>query len=85
MRKPDLQPYYGHSLWMDWTYKHPFYFMQGHQGQYVIVVPSQQLVVVRVGQFRSKAEFGPNGQTRLEVYNFVDEAVRLAQATTPSQ
>ena len=79
MRKPDLQPYYGHSLWMDWTYKHPFYFMQGHQGQYVIVVPSLQLVVVRVGQFRSKAELGPNGQTRLEVYNFVDEAVRLAK------
>ena len=85
MRQPDLKPYYGHSLWMDWTYKHPFYFMQGHQGQYVIVVPSQQLVVVRVGQFRSKAELGPNGQTRLEVYNFVDEAVRLAQATAISK
>ena len=79
MRKPDLQPYYGHSLWMDWTHKHPFYTLQGHQGQYVIVVPSLQLVVVRVGQYRDKATLGPNGRIPLEVYDFVDEAVRLAQ------
>ncbi len=85
MRKPDLQPFYGHSLWMDWTYKHPFYFMQGHQGQYVIVIPSQQLVVVRVGQFRNKADLGPNRRTPLEVYSFVDEAVRLAQVTVQAK
>jgi CubicO group peptidase (beta-lactamase class C family) len=79
MRKPDLQPFYGHSLWMDWTYKHPFYLLQGHQGQYVIVVPSLQLVVVRVGQFRNKAALGPNQRLALEIYSFVDEAVRLAK------
>jgi hypothetical protein len=35
--------------------------------------------VVRMGQQRNKADLGPNRQTPLEVYSFVDEAVRLAQ------
>ena len=79
MRQPDLKPFYGHSLWMDWQYKHPFYLLQGHEGQYVIVVPSQQLVVVRTGQHRDKKTLGPNGQLPLEIYRFVDQAVALVQ------
>ena len=64
---------------MDWTYKHPFYLMQGHEGQYVIVVPSLQLVVVRTGQHRDKKQTGPNGEIPQEVYRFVDQAVALVQ------
>ena len=79
MRQPDLQPYYGHSLWMDGTYKHPFYLMQGHEGQYVIVVPSLEMVVVRTGQHRDKKTLGPNGKLPLEIYRFVDQAVALVQ------
>ena len=79
MRQPDLQTYYGHSLWMDGSYKHPFYLLQGHEGQYVIVVPSFKLVVVRTGQHRDKKTLGPNGMLPLEVYRFVDQAVALVQ------
>jgi CubicO group peptidase (beta-lactamase class C family) len=79
MRTPDLVPHYGHSLWMDLKYAYPFWFMQGHQGQYVIGVPSKRLVIVRTGRFRGKYTKGPDGRTRAEVYRFVDQAVALSQ------
>ncbi len=78
MRTPTLVPYYGHSLWLDLNYKHPFYFLQGHLGQYVIVVPSKKMVIVRLGQTRDKNRRGAGGYHPQEVYDFVDEAVRIA-------
>jgi CubicO group peptidase (beta-lactamase class C family) len=70
--------HYGHSLWMDPTYRAPFYFLQGHLGQYVIVVPSAQLVVVRLGQVRHRT-FNRHPVIPDEVYRYVDEGLRMAQ------
>jgi CubicO group peptidase (beta-lactamase class C family) len=70
--------YYGHGLWMDPDHAPPFYFLQGHLGQYVIVVPSQQLVVVRLGQVRRKThEHHPVIPD--EVYRYVEEGVRMVK------
>ncbi len=79
IRRPDLEPFYGHSLWMDWSYQHPFYLLQGHQGQYVIVVPAQGLVIVRTGHRGGNIERGQTGVIPSEVYRFVDQAVKLVQ------
>jgi CubicO group peptidase (beta-lactamase class C family) len=68
--------HYGHGLWMDPDHSTPFYFLQGHLGQYVIVVPSQALVVVRQGQFRRKSH-QRHPVIPDEVYGYVDEAVRM--------
>jgi CubicO group peptidase (beta-lactamase class C family) len=62
---------------MDWKYQHPFYLLQGHQGQYVIVVPKQKLVIVRLGQFRNKT-MGSGGLAQ-EIYDYVDAAVLMAE------
>jgi len=72
-------PYYGHGLWMDPSHSPPFYFMQGHLGQYTIVVPSAQLVVVRLGQWRRKTP-GRHPVVPEEVYFYVREALAMADA-----
>jgi CubicO group peptidase (beta-lactamase class C family) len=70
--------YHGHSLWMDPNHRAPFYFMQGHLGQYVIVVPSAQLVVVRLGQVRHRT-YSRHPKIPDEIYRYVDEGLRMAQ------
>ncbi|AEG91826.1 serine hydrolase domain-containing protein [Ramlibacter tataouinensis] len=77
MTSPNGQvDYYGHGLWMDPGHSPPFYFMQGHLGQYTIVVPSAQLVIVRLGQWRTK-ERGRHAVIPEEVYLYVQEALAL--------
>ncbi len=70
--------HYGHSLWMDPNYRAPFYFLQGHLGQYVIVVPSAQLVVVRLGQVRHRT-YSHHPVIPDEIYRYVEEGLRMAQ------
>lgn len=77
-RPNDFVDYYGHSLWMDPDHRAPFYFMQGHLGQYVIVVPSAHLVVVRLGQVRHRT-YSRHPKIPDEIYRYLDEGLRMAQ------
>lgn len=77
MTQPDLQPFYGHSVWMDLAYRHPFYLFQGHLGQYIIVVPAERLVLVRLGETRDKSRDDRN--LPAEIYRYVDAAVALVK------
>jgi CubicO group peptidase (beta-lactamase class C family) len=81
MTRPNgLVDHYGLGLWMDPTHEPAFYFMQGHLGQYVIVVPSEQLVIVRLGQYRVKT-FAQHPKVPDEVYRYVHEGVQMARAS----
>jgi len=78
MRKPvfPASPEYGYSLWMDLAHTNPFYFLQGHLGQYVIVLPQQNMVISRFGEGRTAESDTPEGKAlRSEIYMMVDEAV----------
>ena len=53
MITPVGQPYYGYSTWLGLDHQPAHYYMSGHLGQFVIVVPEYNMVVVRLGESSS--------------------------------
>jgi len=59
----DTTPYYGAQWWLNQdqirlpNMPKDIYFMGGHDGQYVIIVPSKNAVIVRLGLIRPPATF----------------------------
>ena len=69
-------PQYGYSWWLK-NYKGYKVFMnRGHLGQYVITIPEENLILVRLGHSK-----GPKGKTAdpftLDIYRYMDIALEL--------
>ena len=48
-------PYYGYSTWLALDNDPAYYHFSGHLGQYIIVVPEHNMVVVRLGEGRDNS------------------------------
>ena len=49
---PHAVPYYGHSFWIDDSQGTHVFYQRGILGQYIIVIPEYDLVIVRLGKAR---------------------------------
>ena len=67
---PD-SPQYGYGWWIGKYHEKDYFYMDGHLGQYVIVIPEDDLIIVRLGH-------GIDGKPRTDpssaFNNFIDQA-----------
>ena len=65
---------YGYSWWMTDYRGHHIYLAEGLKGQYIAVVPKENIILVRLG--RKKAKEKVNGLPA-DLYTYIDHALDL--------
>lgn len=74
-------PEYGYGWWLIQNYNgKDFFMMRGHLGQYVIVQPEDNVIIVRLGHKSLKTEVFENPFSD-DIYTFIDEAYAMMGTT----
>jgi len=73
---PDEPKKYGYSIWIDKDYNPPFYGMIGHLGQRILVVPDENLVIVRLGKSKDTVHQS-KGPLDADTYLMIDGVMDL--------
>lgn len=59
--------YYGYQCWLSEINGHPIFYARGILGQYIVVIPDQRMVIVRLGKKRGE-KVPPNQYSDMIVY-----------------
>lgn len=81
MTEPVMVTNYGYSTWLNSTATPSYYWFSGHLGQYIIVIPDYEMVVVRLGESRDTES---NFQT-VEIPMLIDQALQVANVISPGK
>lgn len=79
----EKSPQYGYSWWLKEYKNYNTFMMRGHLGQYVIVFPEENMILIRLGHSK-----GPDSTTddpfTPDIYAYMDAAIELnAHVTEP--
>lgn len=68
-------PEYGYGWWLHQFLGKDLYYMRGHLGQFVIVIPEDDLIIVRLGHIKGlQTESDPHSD---DLYVYVEEAYEM--------
>jgi CubicO group peptidase (beta-lactamase class C family) len=68
-------PHYGYGWWMHNFLGKDLYYMRGHLGQFVIVIPEDELIIVRLGHLKGiQTSHDPHSE---DLYVYVEEAYEM--------
>ncbi|WP_340075958.1 serine hydrolase [Leptobacterium sp. I13] len=73
-RFPD-SPQYGYSWWLSNHLGKQIYYMRGHLGQYVIVIPEDDLIIVRLGHRTAPKDL--NDPHTADFYGYINETYKM--------
>jgi len=68
-------PYYGYGFWLLDYLEKQIFCMCGHLGQYVIVIPEDDLIIVRLGHQKGKPT--QNGPYNEDLYLYIDQTYEM--------
>jgi CubicO group peptidase (beta-lactamase class C family) len=70
-------PQYGLGWWLSDYKEKKIFYMRGHLGQYVIVIPEDELIIIRLGHRNAPTTNGtPHSD---DFYVYIDEAYKMLQ------
>ena len=76
-------PQYGYGWWMNNYLGKQMYYMRGHLGQFVIVIPQDDIIIVRLGHLKGlQTETDPHSN---DFYVYVDEAYKMMGMMKPNE
>ena len=69
---------YGYGFWLTNYRQKKIYYMRGHLGQFVIVIPEDQLIITRLGHLKGlQTETDPHSE---DLYVYIDETYEMLKA-----
>ena len=68
-------PEYGYGWWLHQIKGKKVFYMRGHLGQFVIVLPEEELIIVRLGHLKGKQTItDPHSN---DLYIYIEEALKM--------
>jgi len=71
-------PEYGYGWWLHNQLDKNFFMMRGHLGQYVIVQPDDNVIIIRLGHQKSP-NFNPDGIYTYDISLYIEEAYEMLE------